>query len=128
MLHIWDCFIPLLKQADNIVCHRLPSVANALDTMFSFLVYDLKNVVSKASSGPFLDPTQNAKEMVSTLNHMCAHVHSLGAKLEQLSRNSQNLKGEMIQIISGLEENNAFEIVLLVLPTDRLNMSSYQTV
>lgn len=125
---MWDCFIPVLKQADNIVCHGLPSVANALDTMFSFLVYDLKNVVSKASSGPFLDQTQNAKEMVSTLNHMCAHVHSLGAKLEQLSRNSQNLKGEMIRIILRFEENNALEIVLLVLTTDRVNMSSYQTV
>lgn len=97
MLHVWDCFIPVLKRAHNVVCHRLPSVANAVDTMHSFLVYDLKNVVSEATSGPFLDPTQNAKDMVSTLNHMCAHVHSLSAKLEQLGRNSQNLKGESNQ-------------------------------
>ncbi len=96
MLAMWDCFIPLLKQADSLVCHRLPSVANALDTMFSFLVCDLKNMVSKTTSGPFLDPTQNAKEMVSKLNHMCAHVHTLNAKLEQLSRNSQNLQGEIV--------------------------------
>ncbi|XP_044043043.1 dynein heavy chain domain-containing protein 1 isoform X2 [Siniperca chuatsi] len=92
MLAMWDCFIPILKQADSIVCHRLPSVANALDTMFSFLVCDLKNMVSKTTSGPFLDPSQNANEMVSKLNHMCAHVHILYAKLEQLSRNSQNLQ------------------------------------
>lgn len=64
--------------------------------MFSFLACDLKNMVSKTTSGPFLDPTQNAKEMVSKLNHMCAHVHCLSAKLEQLSQNSQNLQGEMV--------------------------------
>ncbi|XP_076585176.1 dynein heavy chain domain-containing protein 1 [Chaetodon auriga] len=92
MLDMWDGFIPLLKQADSIVCHRLPSVANALDTMFSFLVNDLKNMVAKATSGPFLDPAQDAKEMVSTLNYMYAHVRHLSAKLEQLSRNSQNLQ------------------------------------
>nr|XP_020441880.1 dynein heavy chain domain-containing protein 1-like [Monopterus albus] len=92
MLGLWDCFIPLLKKADSIVCHRLPSAANALDTMFSFLMCDLKNMVSKALSGPFLDPTQNAKEMVSKLNTIYAHVHSLCEKLEQLSRNSQNLQ------------------------------------
>lgn len=97
MLDLWDCFIPLLKQADSIVCHRLPSMANALNTMFSFLGHDLKDVVSKITSGPFLDPTQNAKEMVSTLNHMYAHVHSLIAKLEQLSTNSQNLQGETVR-------------------------------
>lgn len=99
MLDMLDCFLPLLKRADSIVCHRLPSVANALDTMFSFLVNDVKNIVTKSTSGPFLDPAQNAKEMVSTLKHMYAHVCSLDAKLEQLSQNSQNLQGEMMQIV-----------------------------
>ncbi len=94
MVELWDCFIPLLKQADRIVSHRLPSMANALETMFSFLVHDLKTMVSKITSGPFIDPTQNAKEMVSTLSPMCTHVHNLIAKLEQLSRNSQNLRGK----------------------------------
>lgn len=99
MLDMRDCFFPLLKKADSSVCQRLPSMAHALDTMFSFLLYDLKIMVTKATSGPFLDPTQNAKEMFSTLNHMCAHVHNLSAKLEQLSRNSQDLQGELVQIM-----------------------------
>lgn len=99
MLDMRDRFFPLLKKADSIVCQRLPSMAHALDTMFSFLLYDLKIMVTKATSGPFLDPTQNAKEMFSTLNHMCAHVHNLSAKLEQLSRNSQDLQGELVQIM-----------------------------
>ncbi|XP_070834922.1 dynein heavy chain domain-containing protein 1 [Chaetodon trifascialis] len=98
MLDLWDCFVPLLKQADSVVSHRLPSVANALDTMFSFLVHDLKSMVTKSTSGPFLDPAQNAEEMVSTLNYMYAHVHRLNAKLEQLSRNSQNLQGHPMDL------------------------------
>lgn len=95
---MWKSYVPLLKKADNVICRRFPPVSNAMDRMISFLVSDLKNVVSKASSGPFLDPSQNAKEMVATLNHMCAHVHFLYAKIDQLSTNSQNPKGEIIQI------------------------------
>lgn len=96
MLGLWDCFIPLLKQADGTVCDRLPSMANALDTMFSYLVCDLKNIVSKATSGPFVDPSQNAEEMVTKLNHICAQVHHLNIKLEQLGSNSQKLQGEIV--------------------------------
>ncbi|XP_036951826.1 dynein heavy chain domain-containing protein 1-like isoform X4 [Acanthopagrus latus] len=98
MMDICDCFIPHLKRADSIVCQRLPSMAHALDTMFSFLLYDLKIMVSKTTSGPFLDPTQNAKEMVSTLNHMSTHVHNLSAKLEQLSRTSQDLQEQPMDL------------------------------
>ncbi|KAL7403667.1 hypothetical protein ABVT39_003475 [Epinephelus coioides] len=92
MLATWDGFIAHLNQADSIVCQRLPSVANALDTMFSFLACDLQNMVSEATLGAFLDPTHNAKEMVPRLTHMYVHVQNLSAKMEQLSRNSQNLQ------------------------------------
>lgn len=88
--------VPLLKQAHNIVNQRLPLAANALKTMFSYLVHDFKNVVVKASSGPFLDPSQNAAEMFSRLNHICAHLLYLSAQLEQLSQISQNLMGELM--------------------------------
>lgn len=96
MLGLWDCFISLLRQADSIVCHHLPSMANALDTMILFLVCDLKNIVSKTTSGPFVDPSQNNNEMVTKLNHICTHVHHLNAKLEQLVRNSQKLQGKIV--------------------------------
>ncbi|XP_034083294.1 dynein heavy chain domain-containing protein 1-like, partial [Gymnodraco acuticeps] len=91
MLALWDGFIPLLKEADIIVSCRLPSMANALDAMFSVLACDLKNTVSKATAGPFIDPSQEAKEMVSRLSLMCVHVQNLNANLEQLSSKSQNL-------------------------------------
>ncbi|XP_069545473.1 dynein heavy chain domain-containing protein 1 [Brachyistius frenatus] len=92
MLALWTSFIPLLKQADSLVRHRLPFMADALDTMFSFLVCDFKSMISNATSGPFLDPCQNATEMLSKLKYMCLRVHSLHAKIEQLHRASQNMQ------------------------------------
>lgn len=73
-------------------------MANALDEMFSFLMCDLKIIVFKAASEPFIDPTQNAKEMVTRLHQLCAHMHHLNVKLEQLGRNSQNLQGEIVYL------------------------------
>lgn len=89
----WDSFISSLKEADSNLSQRLPSAANALDTMNSFMICDLKNLLAKASCGLFFDPSQDAREMVSKLKNTCAHVHSLSAKLEQLSRNSEDLQG-----------------------------------
>lgn len=94
MLVKYDSFILLLREADEIVCCSLPSLAKTRDA--KLLLHELENVLSEASSGPFLDPRENSDEMVSKLNHMCVHIHSLGVKLEQLSRDSQNLKGELI--------------------------------
>ncbi|XP_054600740.2 dynein heavy chain domain-containing protein 1 isoform X1 [Nothobranchius furzeri] len=98
MLCLWESFIPILKQADSHVCNSLPSMTNALNTMVSFLVCDLKNTVLKASSGPFLDPSQDAKQMASELNYMCAHVQTLSAKLEEYNRSSQNMQEQPLDL------------------------------
>ncbi|KAM9769930.1 dynein heavy chain domain-containing protein 1 [Menidia menidia] len=98
MLGLWDAFIPLLKEADSFVYQNLPSVTNALDTMFSFLACDLRNVVFKATSGLFLDPSQNPNEMVSKLNYMCAHVQTICEKVEELNQNSQNMKEQTMDL------------------------------
>ncbi|XP_047222617.1 dynein heavy chain domain-containing protein 1 isoform X3 [Girardinichthys multiradiatus] len=98
MLALWDKFIPLLKQADSLLSQSLPPVANALDTMFSFLVCDLKNIVFKATSGPFLDPSQNANEMVSNLKYMCVHVQTLSTKLEELHSSSQRMQEQQLDL------------------------------
>ncbi|MED6274274.1 hypothetical protein CHARACLAT_014742, partial [Characodon lateralis] len=98
MLALWDKFIPLLKQADSLLSQSIPPVANALDTMFSFLVCDLKNIVFKATSGPFLDPSQNANEMVSNLKYMCVHVQTLSTKLEELYSSSQRMQEQQLDL------------------------------
>lgn len=91
---MWDNFIAHLKQADALVSQSLPTVTNALGTMFSYLSYDLRNIVLKATSGPFLDPSQNANEMVCKLKYMGTRVQTLRTKLEELSNCSQTMQGE----------------------------------
>lgn len=76
------------------MCSRLPSMVSAMDAVFSYLTRDLKGLVSEATSGPFVDPTQDAKDMASELSGAWTRVHDLIAKLEQLSGDSQNLRGE----------------------------------
>ncbi|KAK5608280.1 hypothetical protein CRENBAI_001570 [Crenichthys baileyi] len=98
MLALWDNFILLLKQADSLLSQSLPPVTNALDTMFSFLFCDLKNIVFKATSGPFLDPSQNAREMVSNLKYMCSHVQTLSTKLEELNSSNQRMQEQQLDL------------------------------
>ncbi|KAM4595719.1 dynein heavy chain domain-containing protein 1 [Fundulus diaphanus] len=100
MLGLWDNFIPLLKQAESLVSQSLPAVTNAMDTMFSFLVCDLKSIVFKATSGPFLDPSQTANDMVSKLKYMCEHVQTLSTKLDELNSSSQSMQEQKLDLTS----------------------------
>ncbi|XP_029980645.1 dynein heavy chain domain-containing protein 1 [Sphaeramia orbicularis] len=104
MQGLWSCNISILKRAESIVSQYLPSSTNALGTMFSFLIRDLKKTVNDATHGPYLDPSQNAKDMVSKLNPMCIHLQTLKRKLEELSRRSDNLTGNWIDLTNLTEE------------------------
>ncbi|XP_054635114.1 dynein heavy chain domain-containing protein 1-like isoform X3 [Dunckerocampus dactyliophorus] len=92
MVDIWNSYYSHLNQAESNVFSRVPTVANALDTMFPLLASDLKSMVCKATSGPFLDPRQNADKLASELNYMCLRVETITANLEQLCQT-----GEVIQ-------------------------------
>lgn len=107
MLEVGDSFIPLLREADEVVRCRLSSASKTIDSTFSALLHELENVLSEASSGLFLDPRGNSEEMVSKLSHMGAQVHSLAVKLEQLSRDIQNLKGELPQFLNNSSSSQA---------------------
>nr|XP_057943574.1 dynein heavy chain domain-containing protein 1-like isoform X2 [Doryrhamphus excisus] len=98
MLDIWNCYYSDLKQAESKVCSRLPTVANALDTMFPMLASDLKTMVCKATSGPFLDPRQNADKMASELNYMCLRVETITANLEQLCQTGEVLQVDLTDV------------------------------
>lgn len=65
--------------------------------MVSLMGRDLEKVLSEASSGPFLNPAQNAEEMVSKLNEMCSHGNKLYAKLKRLNTEKQNLQGKIME-------------------------------
>ncbi|KAM4750013.1 dynein heavy chain domain-containing protein 1 [Anableps anableps] len=98
MLALWDDFIVHLKEADKCVSQSLSSVTSALDTIYSCLACDLKNIVFKATSGPFLDPSQNANEMVSKLKYMVARVQMLSTKLEELHCCSQRMQEQQLDL------------------------------
>lgn len=97
MLRLWESFRPLLNEAESVISHRRPSAVNAVDTMVSLMGRDLEKVLSEASSGPFLNPAQNAEEMVSKLNEMCSHGNKLYAKLKRLNTEKQNLQGKTME-------------------------------
>lgn len=126
MLDVWDSFIPLLREADEIVSCGLPSASKTIDSMFSVLLHELENVLSEASSGLFLDPREDSEEIVSKLTHMCAHVRSLAVKLEHLSRDVQNLKGELphLQFLNNSSSSQADNSYCfqLEIPVDLTNL------
>ena len=93
MLDLWDCFVPLLKRAAETVRQRLPSMAKTLDSTFTSLAQDLENTTSKATSGPFLDPTQDAGQMLTQLKAVSRHMYAVSARLQELSRTSRSLRG-----------------------------------
>lgn len=93
MLDLWDIFVPLLKQRPETVCQHLSSMADTMDNTFSSLAHDLDE--TKTTSGPYLDPTQNAAQMLNKLKTMCRQVYAVSARLTELSRTSKSLRGEM---------------------------------
>ncbi|KAF7656220.1 hypothetical protein LDENG_00044700 [Lucifuga dentata] len=98
LLCLWNRYVSLLKQAKSTVCQRLPPMAHAVDKMFSCLMSDLNQIVSDATSGPFLDPAQNATAMLTKLSIACRHVYTLNGKLQELSWTSENLRGRPLDL------------------------------
>ncbi|XP_061765640.1 dynein heavy chain domain-containing protein 1-like isoform X1 [Nerophis ophidion] len=105
MLDKWNCYSFHLNQADNNVCSRLPTVANALDTMFPLLASDLKSMVCKATSGPFLDPRQNAEKLASELNYMCLRVETITTNLQHLCQIGKVLQENPVDLTALAEVN-----------------------
>ncbi|XP_037328902.2 dynein heavy chain domain-containing protein 1-like [Pungitius pungitius] len=100
MLASWDGFLPALKRAGSVACSRLPSMVSAADAVFSYLTRHLDALVSEATSGPFVDPTQDAKDVASELSGVWTRVSGLVAKLQQLSGDSRNLHERPMDLTS----------------------------
>ncbi|XP_057698578.1 dynein heavy chain domain-containing protein 1-like isoform X7 [Corythoichthys intestinalis] len=86
MLDMWDCFYLHLKHAASSLHSRLPAVATALYAMFPLISSDLRSIVENYTSGPFLDPRQNAEQLASELKYSRLRVETASANLEQLAR------------------------------------------
>ncbi|XP_051531516.1 dynein heavy chain domain-containing protein 1 [Myxocyprinus asiaticus] len=95
---LWNQFIPLLKQAADIETQQLPSRLNTLDSNFSSLANKIHNLVSRATSGAYLDPDQNAKEMLVQLNALCIQFNITAEQLKDQSRASESLRGHPLDL------------------------------
>lgn len=96
VVDLWDCLVPLTKQAAGKVSQQLPSMLETLDSNVSSLVNKLDNLVSRATSGPYLDPDQNAMEMLAQLNTLCSQLYVIAEQLNDQSRASEILRGKKI--------------------------------
>ncbi|XP_035240223.1 dynein heavy chain domain-containing protein 1 [Anguilla anguilla] len=84
----WNQFLPLLQQAGEVVRQRSPSMADALDRTFSSLTQELQGLVSRATSGPYVDPTQESAAMVARLQTIHGQFCAVAAQLEQMKEAS----------------------------------------
>ncbi|XP_048836493.1 dynein heavy chain domain-containing protein 1 isoform X2 [Brienomyrus brachyistius] len=98
LLHLWKHFKLLLKSAAEKLNDRLPFLSNTLDSTFHSLLQELKALLSKATSGPYLDPSQMATLMVSQLDSFCKHFYAVSAHLQELSWSSEMLRGEPLDL------------------------------
>ncbi|KAG5837559.1 hypothetical protein ANANG_G00240630 [Anguilla anguilla] len=84
----WNQFLPLLQRAGEVVRQRSPSMADALDRTFSSLTQELQGLVSRATSGPYVDPTQESAAMVARLQTIHGQFCAVAAQLEQMKEAS----------------------------------------
>ncbi|XP_041734861.2 uncharacterized protein LOC121568380 isoform X2 [Coregonus clupeaformis] len=91
------------------VCQRLPSMADTLDNTFFSLAHGLEKIVTKATSGPYLDPTQNAVQMLNKLKIMCRQVYAVSARLTELSSTSKSLRGNPLDLTFVTEARQKME-------------------
>ncbi|KAK1786014.1 hypothetical protein P4O66_017557 [Electrophorus voltai] len=82
---LWNHFVPLLERAEEMVTRQLPSVVNMLDSTFSSLTEQVRELVSKATAGPTVGL------MSATLTGMCKQLHDL-------SRTSKSLRGHPLDL------------------------------
>ncbi|XP_021335614.3 dynein heavy chain domain-containing protein 1 isoform X2 [Danio rerio] len=98
VVDLWDCLVPLTKQAADKVSQQLPSMLETLDSNVSSLVNKLDNLVSRATSGPYLDPDQNAMEMLVQLNTLCSQFYVIAEQFNDQSRASEILRGHQLDL------------------------------
>ncbi|XP_048121288.1 dynein heavy chain domain-containing protein 1 [Alosa alosa] len=98
MLDLWDQFVFHLKQAEETVSQCLPSMAKTLNKSFQSLKQELEDMVAGVTMADYLDPNQNAAQVVSKLKVMCRQLNVSSARLRELSRTSRTLGKEPLDL------------------------------
>ncbi len=105
---MWEQFDQLLKPAADIVTQKLPSMLDTLDKNVSSLVNKLDNLVAQATSGLYLDPDQNPKEMLVQLTALCSEFYVIAEQLNDQSRSSEILRGKIYTQVPKPLPSNGF--------------------
>ncbi|KAK2831187.1 hypothetical protein Q7C36_016273 [Tachysurus vachellii] len=85
---------PLLRIATERVMQQTPSMINTLDNTFSSLTKQLENLVSSATTGTYLDLSQNSAQIIPELRLKYRQLHIISAQLNELSETNQSLRGQ----------------------------------
>ncbi|XP_076832163.1 dynein heavy chain domain-containing protein 1 isoform X2 [Brachyhypopomus gauderio] len=97
-LSLWNQFVPQLERAVETVEKQTPSLTDSLDSTFSSLTEELRDLVSKATGGAQPHGTQSAALMNTNLRRMCRQLESISTRLSHLSRTRQRLKGHPLDL------------------------------
>ncbi|KAL0973177.1 hypothetical protein UPYG_G00199950 [Umbra pygmaea] len=98
MLELWNTFVPLAQWAAEKVGQLLPTMAKTLDNTFSSLAHDLEEMLTKATSGLYVDPSQDAALVSKKLKDLSRQVNAACAGLEDLSRTSKSIRGNDLDL------------------------------
>ncbi|KAG7257656.1 hypothetical protein CRUP_033325 [Coryphaenoides rupestris] len=86
-LSLWRSYVHPVKEAEEKVRARLPSMSEALERSFASLVDALSQTAStssSSSSGVFLDPAADPREVCSELRYLCTLAQAFGRKIQEL--------------------------------------------
>ncbi|MBN3311494.1 DNHD1 protein, partial [Atractosteus spatula] len=98
MLDLWDSFVPLLQVATETVSTRLPSMVETLNGIYTSLSEELQGLVSTATSGQYLQPSQCAAVVLEELKGIAQQFQTVAGKLYDLNRTSQSLTGSPLDL------------------------------
>uniref|UniRef100_W5N8P1 Si:dkey-11m19.5 n=1 Tax=Lepisosteus oculatus TaxID=7918 RepID=W5N8P1_LEPOC len=98
MLDLWDSFVPLLQVATETVSTRLPSMVETLNSIYTSLSEELQGLVSTATTGQYLQPSQCAAVVLEELKGIAQQFQTVAGKLYDLNRTSQSLTGSPLDL------------------------------
>ncbi|XP_028818658.1 dynein heavy chain domain-containing protein 1-like [Denticeps clupeoides] len=95
---LWEHIRSLMEQAAVMVRKNLPSMSETLDKTHLYLRKEAEVIVSDVTSCPYLDPKQDAAQMLANLKALCRRMSVVSVELKEISQASQILRGVPISL------------------------------
>ncbi|GCC21412.1 hypothetical protein chiPu_0019882, partial [Chiloscyllium punctatum] len=112
--HLWGTFLREFKEASEFTIMQRDSIIDNLEQRFRLLSSEVHLINVNITSGPFLDPSQNAVIILQQLLDMRIKFWALNEALGQLSKSRNILKGEPFDLafLTLTEKNITFRQAL----------------